>query len=784
MIARSARHGRSDGAALVLAVCGYAAFYLAFFLKSLLSGNYIAPSDSLDFGLPAFLSRPMLWTGGMYSGYPIAADPQSLTWYPVLALVRLAGLGWNAFMVAPYVVASAGAFLFVRRLTGSSLAGAFSGFAFGFSGVLIGHIGHFNQVHAASWMPLVFYGLQLVREGRRRAGTSVCAVAFALMWLAGHPQVAVYTVYAAAAVLLAGLAIDRPSKPEATRRTAWSMTGLAAGVGIAAIVIVPMIELGNFSRRAESKWEVYTSKPLPAWQLLTAVSPNTFGGYWIDEDIPVPYFGEGSTVEMMAYVGLLPLAFALASPFIPGPRRKDARVWMSIAVVAALLCLGAATPLAAIFFYAPGYSSFRVPSRHLFVVAWCVSVAAGVSFAQLSADEARRARLARTVAAAMVGAAAAMAMFFWVTPAARERLADARYVTWTLGWPAALGVALCCCVAAAAKLRGRLGTAFAAVLIALHLGDMLMFHYRWPGAHFEYADVPPEQLELHPRMRALREELRRTGQRVLAADGSKNQFLLPNLTRPWDVPAASGTGSLGIERYLDVLGMGGPGDVNAETLTAPQHQGLDLFAIGYVLVPQRSPAADELRRQAGRWTVVEDLRYYEHDPDTFYTLFRNGRALPRAWCTGRVAQTAETLLAVRSGAIPAGGPFDPSVVAVAEETVHGWRPGGSVASARVIADHRNGGHRYLITTASPCLLVLGEVYYPWWRASSDGVATAVIRVNHAMIGVPIEAGTHVVELSLRPVTVWLGAGITAASAAGLAGLALLRPRRGRETTGT
>ena len=113
---------RACAAALLL----YGAFYSAFFLKSLLSGNYIAPSDSLDFGVAAFLSSPALWTQGMYSGYPIAADPQALTWYPVLHFFRLLGLDWNGFLISAYVVASATCFLLVRRLTGSNVAGVFA----------------------------------------------------------------------------------------------------------------------------------------------------------------------------------------------------------------------------------------------------------------------------------------------------------------------------------------------------------------------------------------------------------------------------------------------------------------------------------------------------------------------------------------------------------------------------------------------------------------------------------------------------------------------------------
>ena len=88
-----------DVRAFAAALSGYAALYGAFFWKSLASGDYIAPSDSLDFGVSAYLSPFALWTEGMYSGYPIAADQQSLTWYPVLRLLRLAGADWYIFII-------------------------------------------------------------------------------------------------------------------------------------------------------------------------------------------------------------------------------------------------------------------------------------------------------------------------------------------------------------------------------------------------------------------------------------------------------------------------------------------------------------------------------------------------------------------------------------------------------------------------------------------------------------------------------------------------------------
>jgi hypothetical protein len=793
-----------DILAFASALVLYALFYAAFFFKSLTSGEYIAPSDSLDFGLAAFLSSPALWTEGMYSGYPIAADPQSLTWYPVLQLIRLLGLGWNTFMVIPYVVASAGCFLLVRRLTSSTVAGAFSGFVFGFSGVMLGHIGHFNQIHAAAWLPLVVYGLQLMREGSGRLGAVVASIAFALMWTSGHPQVAVYTLYLSAALVFGWLLIDRPVKSIVLTRVAWPVLAIALGVGLAAITVVPMIELGEFSRRAAQKWEVYASKALPAWQLLSLVFPFAFGGFRTTAGLSVPYFGEGGPVENTGYVGLLPFMLAMAGPFVLSSLRKDgsppklhakaeARLWLIVAAIAALLCLGAATPIGTLFFYAPGYASFRVPARHLFVVTFCLAVASGLTFAQLASRGARRGMVAASFSAMFLLAALAFAAFAWRTPDVRDLIAHNRtYAIWAIAWPLALATMLVACILAGRFVVTRASMlAFAVLLIAVQLADMAMLHYHLPPYRFEYADVPPEQVAPHPRIAALSQVLHRTGERVLAVDGSKNQFLLPNLTRAWAVPAASGTGSLGIERYLDVLGMGGPGDVYPETLSA-QHHGLDLFAIRYALVPQGSSLADDLRRQEGRWSVVEHLRYYEHDPDTHYTLFRNARAGPRAWCASGIVRASadEALAAIRSGHLPQGRQFSPAEVALVEAGTarDGVATAPAAQGSTVVAAHLNGQHRYLVSSASSCLLVLSEVYYPWWRGSLDGSPVTVSRVNHTMIGIPVPPGSHVVRLWLEPRSVWIGAATTLASFLIWIGLvrvrSLRRPSWRRRTSDT
>ena len=773
-----------DLRAAALAWLAYAAFFGAFFWRSLMSGYYIAPSDSLDFGVAAYLSPVMLWTQAMYSGYPIAADPQSLTWYPLLHAFRALGLDWNLFLISAYSIACTTCFLFVRRLTGSTLAGAFAGFTYGFSGVMLAHIIHFNQIHAAAWVPLALYGLQVTREGHYRSGTAAAAVGFALMWLAGHPQVPLYTAYLSAALIVGQLLTDRPAKDVRIARVAWSFGAIALGTALAAVTVIPMIELGGLSGRAEANWELYVSKALPPRQLLSLVVPFAFGGFWHDDSVSVPYFGEGAPPENTGYVGLLPVALLIAALLAASRYRREIWLWCALLVVATLLCLGDATPLGWLFYYAPGYSRFRVPARHLFVTSLCLAV-----IAALALDELRRRRDGWTTIGTASVAVCVLAMLAFAGLAARASdvaaaLDDATYAWWVPGWT----VAITLVVAAGAFLVRLVGRSPAFLLVcsglfvALHVADLATFHYRNQGTRLGYADIPRAEAVPHPRVVELREELHRTGERVLAADGSKNPFLLPNLTRIWNLPAASGSGSLSLERYSQLLGMGGPGDVYPETLSL-HHRGLDLLSIRYTMLRTNEPLAEELSKQPSRWSVVERLQYYENDRDTAYTLFRNERALPRGWCVSSVVQLTpqEAIEAIRTSTIPGGrGEFRPESIALVEDArLNGVGASPTSPPAQVIAQPDRG--QFLVTSSAPCVLVLGEVYYPWWRASVDDAAADVVRVNYAMVGIAVPAGSHVVRLWLNPVSVWVGGTISVVAAILWMGIVIAGARRAGST---
>lgn len=61
-----------------------------------------------------------------------------------------------------------------------------------------------------------------------------------------------------------------------------------------------------------------------------------------------------------------------------------------------------------------------------------------------------------------------------------------------------------------------------------------------------------------------------------------------------------------------------------------------------------------------------------------------------------------------------------------------------------------------VAAAAPGLLVLSEVYHPYWRATVDGDSAPVLQVNVALRAVPVAAGRHRVTMTFRDPTVSAG----------------------------
>jgi hypothetical protein len=597
----STSHARTQTRAVILHVVSVVAFYsivfTLFFSPVLFSTNILAPGDGFNFHAPFFYAGRTLWQPLLWGGYPLAADPQAMTWYPVALLFTLVPRGYDAFVVSAYVLASAFAYGYAYRLTRSTFASLAGGLVYGMCGFLVAQLGHVSLVHTAAFAPAVLWSLEELRRRASPLWFAASAASVACAGLAGHFQI---FTYALGLALLYTLALGRLTDARGRRRIALMLSSLALGVAATAVQLVPTFELTEQGQRAQMSFAEFVSFSLPPRHLLRLVFPYAYGGS-PGSFYATPYFdvwgppvgGWGAT-ELSVYVGVLPLMLAVVG-LATHRRQRVAWFWACAALLALALSAGDALPLARVIFHLPAYNKFRVPARHLFELALAVGVLASLGVAAIERRLASARLIRRTVIACACVLALSLVALVALTNTLRDEASRAGVARLSfLPWhnPATLlPVVLFICAACALLFwSARAGShARRALLLCVIVLDLASF-----GWFYEWRYTAPAAASLAPPAVASRyaQILRDAHQRMLPARGVLNTRagLPPNVSALWRVPSAGGYSALILARTSRLLDMTNDGNVSSPWQDAT-NRSLDLFAVKYVFAPrdERTP---------------------------------------------------------------------------------------------------------------------------------------------------------------------------------------------------
>jgi hypothetical protein len=397
---------------------------LIYFLPATRGHLVISPDDGLIFNIPirvavANLLRAghlPLWTPDIFCGVPLFGAAQAGVLFPLnwFYLAFSAPAATNLMMLSSYMVAALGAYLYARR-SGSSVAGAaLTSLVWQGSGFLIEQIGHTNILHTAALLPWILWAIDGYGESGKRSRGLLLAALVAVQVFAGHQQTLVYALLFAAAyavVMWRGQAVPRQSTQS---RAAYlrSLIFLAAGLVLAAVQVLPMVEMLRNSLRASASYDFFTSFSLPPHFLWTFFAPYVVGG-GDGRLFRAPYLGPAYYGEYVGYVGLATIALAIVAVAL----KRDARTSFYGAVVLAglLLALGRYAPFEfyKLVYAFPVLNLFRVPARHLMEVEFALAVLAGRGLtAIVSASDRAKALRWVTVSGAVVLGLTCLAVTF------------------------------------------------------------------------------------------------------------------------------------------------------------------------------------------------------------------------------------------------------------------------------------------------------------------------------------------------------------------------------------
>jgi hypothetical protein len=689
-----------------------------------------------------------LWTSGIWTGFPLAcAEPVSLMLFTVLPPAL--ALGW---LIALCLLAAAlGTYALARQFGASRLGSTLAGFAFAWSGFIVCQMRHLGTLTIVALFPLALLLLDRAATGglrdvvaarsfplrRRLLWLSGFAAIFGLQLLAGFPQSAYNAalVYAALVTargiwLLAPWAQDLdPSSPRAAPSFGLLFGALAAvtiAILIGMVQLLPLWELGALSDRAGGGTFEWATK-YNYWP------PNvlTFFIPYINGDISdLSYTGSSIFWEDYGYVGLFTVLLAFVAI---GSRLKRFAVafWLIAGLFAYGLVLGRATPLFGIAFSAlPGMSSFRFPTRFLFIVELALALLGGLGLTVLEEFlEHRRRRgagrlLASLVAIIIVTATAADLIYH---NRRQNPLVDAD--RW-LARPAS-----------------------AATILASHQSGRVYS----PGSQ---------------RLHTTAFYLARGWSGDLGPYLAHREMLQPNSNLLHGVAAVDGYAGIEPSWTVDLLGdhnrtgiLGRLYRLEKESLAASPafFDLLEAISVRWVILP--------FQILGDRMEHVASVGSAE--------LYRLPGALPRARVVSRarvVGSTDQLTKLLASGEIDLRRELifhDPANLGLAAGLDSSEGGSEAVGEARLVVD---GAIKVVIDAVAPRggWLLLSDTWYPGWKATVDGRPAPVLRANVAHRAVLLPPGNHRVVFSFRPASTARGFVLSAAGLAillgGVAGL--------------
>lgn len=672
-----------------------------------------------------------LWNPYTFNGMPFLADIQKTVLYLPCAALTLFAQGdrldpyWLELMIILHFVLAGVTMFFLGKSFGMRrIPALFAGMTFMLSGFMIMHAIHQYIVTLVAWYPLV---LLLFRKALAEGWKWAFAASIVLghSTLAGFPQLSLFLYLFLGVFFVVEMTTThrggRLFSPPALSATVRAGAVIILSVAVAAVQLLPTMELAELSVRAQITYEKATEGQLHPMQLITLLFPKFFGTAGAHGS---SYWGPGTYWyfwETCLYLGVLPLILTILSVLFIRTSKYSA-FFLSYAVFALLFALGDSLFLHRLFFdVVPGFSTFRNPARMGVFLTLGAALLSGFCLQYLFYAKPEAGVRMRWQTAILVGAGCMVVVWSLIVSgvlpeafgmpkspevlAATVRSSHVALLLYVLAGTCLLLV-----------LKNRRRIVLIAAVFALQFFDMIYF-----GMDQNTSRVNP--VEYFQRSRQLVEYLKSEGERELFRVNMRNQYgmLMDRNQGLMDrIQLMEGYTPLVLQRVNP------PG--------RDFDQVCDMMNVRFRAVSdERNPRALSLR-----------------DATTH---------LPRAYVVyaARVFPDSSDLVAFMES-----GEFEPRKMVVLEEPApfpsasNGFHEGW----AAEVTAYKLNSMSIAVTTPSDGYLVVSEVFYPGWNAYVNGERQRVYRANWNQRMVPLPAGTHTVHMVYEPASFQMGMWIT------------------------
>lgn len=354
-------------------------------------------SDAFHFNyaLKDFLSQSLkdnqlpLWSDNINSGFPLLAEGQIGTFnvFNLLLFKFLPSyLAFNLSIIIIFITLIIGHYLYLKSLKLTTLPSILGATAFSFSTYFVAKITHLNHIQAASFLPFILFFLEEYLKNPRVKYLIFTAFFFSQQIFSGYPMM-VFITFLLISFRLIFFFWQKKFKTFKILFFLLPFTITAfLTLSLSAIQLFPQLQY----LKASNLKLGFTFKQIVQYSyhfknLLRFLNPFSIGNPTNGTYNSVKY---GIFWETSSFLGTFPFLLAMFSLFLI--KKAQIKYFFSLILISLLLSFGQSSPLYFIFTLFP-FNLFRVPSRYLLIGVFAFS-----SLSALCLEEIRK-RLKKNV---------------------------------------------------------------------------------------------------------------------------------------------------------------------------------------------------------------------------------------------------------------------------------------------------------------------------------------------------------------------------------------------------
>lgn len=702
-----------------------------------------------EFSINALKSLDVpFWNQYNFSGNPHLASLQSGSLYPLNVLFFLFpfNFAWSIYIISSPVLTLIFTYFLLRAFRFDIKSSIFGSLVFAYSSYQIVWIEYGNIGHSILWLPLLMF-LSLKNIKKPSVPISILII-FSITFsiLAGYLQTTFYLyVFLFAFVLFK---IITQYRDKLFSRLIIFVPIFILPLLLSSIQLLPTIELIFNSARSPYELSSFLKLLIPNIHMITFFVPDFFGNpatrnYWLD----------GTYIERVSYIGVLPLLFAVYG-IIKKPKKI---VWFFIIaiIIVGLITFDSFFSRTLYSLFLPPVISTAVPSRIMFIFSFALSFLATYGIDYLQKEKINKRFWISVLLVA--GVYIFLWVFVIVVPIIIKDQSWTQYLKISLRnlvIPSVLFFSGAVVSYSLLKYKNFKTLSFVIILLLTVFDLFYFFHKITPFS-------PPESV--YPKTQVL--EYLKTIQGINRSWGYGSAYMDANIQTLEKNFSTNGYDALHIKRYGELLSSSNFGKIsksisgsNADIIQGygesdlrnnyHRKRLLDLLGVKYILNkvnPESNFLPDyktfpgdsyKLVWQKGAWQIYE-----------------NTKAFPRFYlASDYIVETDKQKIV----SLIFDKDFNIRETLILEEKV----PSANFKSDKnaTVTMISYSSNKVILKTKSTenTLLFLSDNYYPGWEVLIDGKINKIYRANYSFRAVPVKKGEHEIIFSYYPESFDLG----------------------------